>query len=154
VGDTVKVRRIAQNLVLNALKYTRVGGVTVGWGDSRVGDAGRWMLVVRDTGPGIHAGPGAPIAEALETATHESGRAMRDNASGGKNAPAEPGAVARPDPRPVRQLRGEGVGLSIVKRLCDLLDATVEVESTAGEGTVFRIVLPRNYPEFEAPAPR
>ena len=31
-GDAGNLRRIAQNLVLNAMKYTRVGGVTVKWG--------------------------------------------------------------------------------------------------------------------------
>ena len=71
IGDPVKIRRIVQNLILNAIKYTQSGGVTVSWGDSRAGDAERWMLTVRDTGPGIHAGPGAPIAEALEEATLE-----------------------------------------------------------------------------------
>src|SRR4029079_18748176 len=34
-GDAIKVRRIAQYLLLNALKYTRAGSVTMGWGDSR-----------------------------------------------------------------------------------------------------------------------
>ncbi|MEO6597807.1 MAG: HAMP domain-containing sensor histidine kinase [Planctomycetota bacterium] len=155
VGDAIKIRRIGQNLVLNALKYTRVGGVTVSWGDSRVGDAGRWMMVITDTGPGIHAGPGAPIAEALEVATHEAEQIQfwaNHQEDGGAPA-AAPGPLL-PDPRPVQQVRGEGVGLSIVKRLCDLLDASVEVESIAGQGTSFRVVLPRNYPEFEAPGPR
>ena len=54
-GDAVKIRRIAQNLLLNALKYTSDGGVTLGWGDSRNNDPKRWMLCVQDTGPGIHA---------------------------------------------------------------------------------------------------
>jgi signal transduction histidine kinase len=40
---------------------------------------------------------------------------------------------------------GEGIGLSIVKRLCDLLDATVELETETGVGTAFRILLPRRY---------
>lgn len=34
---------------------------------------------------------------------------------------------------------GEGVGLQIVKRLCDLLDANLEIESQPGRGTLFRI---------------
>ena len=52
-GDAVKVRRIAQNLLINALRYTRAGGVTVGWGDSKENDAERWMFSVQDTGPGF-----------------------------------------------------------------------------------------------------
>jgi len=43
------------------------------------------------------------------------------------------------------QAVGEGIGLSIVKRLCELLDATIEMESTPGEGTSARIVFPRSY---------
>jgi signal transduction histidine kinase len=40
---------------------------------------------------------------------------------------------------------GEGIGLSIVKRLCDMLNATVEVKSERGAGTTFQIRFPRQY---------
>ena len=70
-ADAVKLQRIAQNLLLNALKYTRQGGVAVRWGDSRKNDPERWMLTIEDTGPGIDAGPGAPLAGALQEATKE-----------------------------------------------------------------------------------
>jgi signal transduction histidine kinase len=40
---------------------------------------------------------------------------------------------------------GEGVGLSIVKRLCEMLDATIEMQSVAEVGTSFRIFFPRHY---------
>lgn len=40
---------------------------------------------------------------------------------------------------------GSGVGLSIVKRLCELLDATLELETGAGHGTTFRVKLPSAY---------
>jgi signal transduction histidine kinase len=146
-GDSVKTQRIAQNLLLNALKYTPDGGVTVSWGDSRANDANRWMLRIRDTGPGFHAGPGAPMARALEEATEES-RQVEQAAQG---ASATPAADARRSPaaaddnRPVHQERGEGIGLSIVKRLCELLDATMEMESKPNEGTTVRIAFPRRY---------
>jgi two-component sensor histidine kinase len=42
---------------------------------------------------------------------------------------------------------GEGIGLSIVKRLCEMLDASLELESSEGEGTTFRVMFPRRYPE-------
>jgi len=128
-GDAVKIRRIAQNLLLNALKYTLTGGVTVSWGDTPAHDDGRWILSVEDTGPGFHAGPGAPLVSALATT---SGEVPNDD-----------------DPRPMHQSQGEGLGLAIVKRLCELLGASVELESRIGQGTTIRVLLPRRY----GPAP-
>lgn len=147
-GDAIKVQRIAQNLLFNAIKYTSRGGVRFSWGDSRQNDANRWMLCVQDTGPGFHAGPGAPIAGALEDATVEARHvevAAREAES--PTVPREPDVsiVAGSDRRSIHQERGEGVGLSIVKRLCELLDATVEMESKPGEGTTVRILFPRSY---------
>jgi len=146
-GDAVKTQRIAQNLLLNALKYTPKGGVTVSWGDSRQNDVQRWMLCVTDTGPGFHAGPGAPMAGALEDATEEA-RQVEETARTGIPAsaddPASPDS-ATTDTRQLHQERGEGIGLSIVKRLCELLDASMEMDSKPGEGTELRIVFPRRY---------
>lgn len=140
-GDAGKVCRIAQNLLLNAIKYTPTGGVTVGWGDSRDNDPRRWMFWVRDTGPGLHVGPSAPLAGALKEATTEAGEPDPTQAGGSPLAPPERSAV----PVSASEPRGEGIGLSIVKRLCELLDATLELESTPGEGTTFRVFLPRSY---------
>ncbi len=151
-GDAIKLRRIAQNLVLNALKFTQVGGVTVSWGDSRSNDALRWMVCVEDTGPGFHAGPGAPLAGAMEEATDEA-RHVEEAAQQREMTPDDMARVAKviapADLRSVHQERGEGIGLSIVKRLCELLDATVEMESKPGVGTTFRVVFPREYPHAE-----
>jgi len=146
-GDEVKTRRIAQNLLLNALRYTQEGGMTVSWGDSREGDAERWMLCVRDTGPGFHAGPGAPLAGAMEAATDEA-KLVQERGVGSHSATAATGVdemIPETDARDVNQSRGEGIGLSIVKRLCELLDASIELDSTPHVGTTFRVVFPRRY---------
>jgi signal transduction histidine kinase len=121
-GDAVKIRRIAQNLILNAVKFTRDGGVTVSWGDSEANDPKRWALSIQDTGPGIHSDAGKPMSNALE----------------GKSEPP------RGDQSDVTDA-GEGIGLSIVKRLCDMLDASMELKSVEGAGTTFRILFPRHY---------
>lgn len=140
-GDAPKVRRIAQNLLLNALKYTRAGSVTLTWGDSRPDDPARWMLSVQDTGPGLQAGPAAAVASALAAATAET------------SSPAPPAAVPPAEssapaatPAPLPPAPGEGIGLAIVKRLCELLDATLELHTEAGRGTVVAVILPRAYP--------
>ncbi len=152
-GDAVKTQRIAQNLLFNALKYTPSGGVTVTWGDSRQNDAHRWMLCVEDTGPGFHAGPGAPMAGALGDATEEARQVEKTARTGIKGtataAEAAASDAAPVDDRPVHQERGEGIGLSIVKRLCELLGATMEMDSTAGVGTSLRIIFPRRYDPVE-----
>lgn len=145
-GDWSKIQRIVQNLVTNAVKYTRAGGVTVSWGDSRNNDGRRWMICVQDTGPGFEGGAVTPMAQVLKEATAES-RQVDENAPHGASgpAPAEPAPTSRAAGQGVHQERSEGIGLSIVKRLCELLDASVELESTPGAGTTFRIVLPRRY---------
>jgi signal transduction histidine kinase len=150
-GDAVKTSRITQNLVLNAIKYTRRGGVTVSWGGTEGGDTERWFVQVQDTGPGIHAESGSTLAGALEEAT-EQAKQVETGAEQGEVAHAvgklpEAHHSERHDPREFRQNVGEGIGLSIVKRLCELLDATLEVESKLDEGTTFRILLPRGYVE-------
>ncbi len=143
-GDAVKIRRVAQNLLINALRYTRAGGVTVSWGDSKENDQERWMFSVQDTGPGFHAGPGAPMLNALKAATLASHDIDRKAGVNPEAADTNRSAIDE-DEREVDQQRGEGVGLSIVKRLGDLLNATIELESSAELGTVFRVILPRRY---------
>jgi signal transduction histidine kinase len=133
-SDLVKLRRLVQNLVLNALKYTKVGGVTVSWGEQGPADDERWLLSVADTGPGLHAGPGTPLAAALQDATQ-----LTSEAEGER--PDE----IREDPRPVSEAPGEGIGLSIVKRLADLLNASVQLESSEATGTIFKVLFPKHY---------
>ena len=133
--DAIKTRRIAQNLILNAIKYTHSGGVTVTWGDSTPEDPKRWMLTISDTGPGMHSVTTAPLTTALEDATQ--------GAHGVEPAATEPASVVAAPAHRVEA--GEGIGLSIVKRLCELLDATIEIESDATTGTTFRILIPRQY---------
>ena len=147
-GDAVKIRRMAQNLVLNAVKYTQQGGVTVGWEDNLPGDGNRWALTVQDTGPGFHAGPGSPLAGALENATELARESEADAKTGDVSwagAASEALKADQEDTRPVHQEQGEGIGLSIVKRLADILDASIEVDSKAATGTRFRVLFPKEY---------
>jgi signal transduction histidine kinase len=146
-GDRAKIQRILQNLLLNALKYTQSGGVTVIWGAGKSGETNDWMFCVQDTGPGLDAGPGAPLARQLYEATQTAHAAddihAQDRTAGDlANAPTVP---AQSTTLPASQLPGEGVGLSIVKRLCELLDASLELETSPGAGSTFRVVLPRHY---------
>ncbi|PQA46750.1 PAS domain-containing hybrid sensor histidine kinase/response regulator [Amnimonas aquatica] len=61
-SDRQWLRRILQNLLSNALRYTREGGVLIGI--RRSGDG--WRVDVRDTGPGIPVGKQAQIFEEFQ----------------------------------------------------------------------------------------
>lgn len=147
-GDAVNIRRIAQNLILNGLKYTGQGGVTVSWEELETEGLKRWAFSVEDTGPGIPSDAIAPLATAIEDSTLEAQAVEQNSAdlqsvsAGTKAAPAMPRPVARAD---APQQSGEGVGLAIVKRLCELLDATLELKTDFQSGSAFRVVLPRYY---------
>ncbi len=139
-GDVVKVTRIAQNLILNAIKYTDSGGVLVSCAEAPSGEVQRWILSVQDTGVGLERASDTPLAQAISAATQES------HAVSG-HPPAHELSTAPAEPRSADAHRsGEGIGLSIVKRLCELLDATIELQTQRGRGTTFRIVFPGNYP--------
>lgn len=116
-GDRNKVRRIAQNLLINALKYTDEGKVEMSWELESEKD---WQLIISDTGPGLSS----TYADFLTTESEE--------------APSDP---EKKDPS------GEGIGLLIVRRLCKLLDAIIRIDTAPDEGTTFRIIFPLNYSE-------
>ena len=107
------------------------------------------MLSVQDTGPGCRPRSSAPFARALKAATDDA-QAVGEKAE----ADGEPSAEAEPTPllrsqsgrRAQDEPAGEGIGLAIVKRLCELLDASLELHTEPGKGTTFRVLFPRRSP--------
>lgn len=114
-SDPLMVARIAQNLVLNAIQYTRAAGVTVTYGFCDGAEADHWYFDVGD--------------------------ARGDLFDGDRLGPLRP-AGAR---HPATSAAGEGIGLSIVSRLCRLLGGTIAINSMGGTGRTTRVRLPRHY---------
>lgn len=146
-GDSAKIYRVVQNLALNALKYTDQGGLEVSWSETGESDVDRWWIRVRDTGPGLHGQPGmpgAPMARSLQEGTDRA-RELEVESAGPDQVEPVPGSGVSEPALGAGQQPGEGIGLSIVKRLCELLDATLEIATEPGKGTTFQISLPRRY---------
>lgn len=132
--DPLHLQRILQNLVLNALKHTAKGWVSVSW--SRENEY-RWSVSVQDSGPGLPTALQAgSLAQVLSPPPESTAAFGNANPPGDAQEAATTQAVRSPFNH-----KGEGIGLSIVKGLCELLRASLEIESKPGEGTLFRIRL-------------
>ncbi len=129
-GDALKVQRIVQNLLLNALMYTQKGWVNVSWG---VENQDRWVVAIQDTGPGLLQGPAALLAHQLQPMVEPSSSYQPE----GPLNHGE-GLSQKPDKNAYFQAPGEGIGLFIVKRMCELLKASMDIE-TSEKGTLIRI---------------
>lgn len=121
VGDAVRVRQIAANLIGNAVKFTAAGRVEVRliWLPGEDGE--RLALEVEDTGPGVPPDRRDAIFRPFE------------------QAPGAPGAAQE----------GAGLGLSISRRLAEMMGGALAVAPSSGAGAVFRFEAP-----FAAAAPR
>jgi two-component system, sensor histidine kinase and response regulator len=114
VGDPGRLRQITMNLISNAIKFTHEGYVVV-TASGTTGDDGRLTvrLEVTDTGIGI---PADRLDRLFKT-------------------------FSQIDSSTTRHYGGSGLGLSIVKRLAELMGGTVGVRSEAGKGSTFWVTM-------------
>jgi len=136
VGDALHIRRIAQNLLLNAIKYTSTGSVSLTWGIDSEQD--QWWLSIQDTGPGL---PFEWIQRVMQPQDDPTSALAFEQPVTTNTSPCESKGV----------LPGEGIGLRIVRQLVDLLGAQMTVDSQPGLGTAFTIRLPINDPHHPRP---
>jgi signal transduction histidine kinase len=132
--DPVQLQRIIQNLVLNALKHTPSGYVSVSWTKE---NESRWIVSVQDSGLGL---PTATKVGSLPQLLAPSSESTAAYGLANPTADAQEAATTQAAHSAFAH-KGEGIGLSIVKGLCELLRAQLEIESQPGVGTLFRIRL-------------
>jgi hypothetical protein len=87
------------------------------------------------------------MAYALKDATDLEASTLEAPGGEQPNAPPAPTMRSQSENRARTTATGEGVGLSIVKRLCELLDASLELQTKPGKGTTFRVMFPLRYTE-------
>ena len=114
--DRLRLRQVLVNLLSNAIKFTERGWVKtrVWWESSAESRSGTLSIDVEDTGIGISADELDEIFKPF---------------------------VQADSPR-TAQKEGTGIGLTIVKRLTELMGGSLHVESKVGQGTVFRLRFP------------
>lgn len=141
-GDRAKILRIFQNLILNSLKYTQQGGISVIWSADQAFEANHWIFSIKDTGPGLtHA---SPLLQEMLKMTQGKASEIAEHQPFPEPAPEVLDLKIKPS---ASLQASEGVGLSIVKRLCEVLDANLELESSSAKGSLFKVTLPRSYAE-------
>jgi len=115
-GDPDRVRQMLVNLVGNAIKFTQQGGVVVEvYRDTTnaANDPFQLHFIVRDTGIGVPVEKQQMIFDAFSQA----------------------------DGSTTRKYGGTGLGLTITKRLAEIMGGRVWVESEPGHGSAFHFTL-------------
>ena len=110
--DQAKFRQVVYNLLSNAVKFTDAGGRVEILAALHADQ--RFELQVRDSGIGIRHEDFARLFVEFEQL--DSGIS--------------------------RRYQGTGLGLALTKKIVELQDGSIEVESEVGRGSVFRVVLP------------
>jgi len=112
--DQTRTRQILFNLIGNAIKFTDKGQVDVSITVKKLeGKISQLIFKVRDTGIGISKAEQEKIFEAFE----------------------------QQDGQSTRRYGGTGLGLAISKRLANMMNGKLIVESTLGEGSTFTFIL-------------
>jgi two-component system sensor histidine kinase/response regulator len=126
-GDPGRLRQVLNNLVGNALKFTNEGqvGVMVQV-DVVEASASTLHFIISDTGVGIAADKLATIFDAFSQA----------------------------DTSTTRQYGGTGLGLTIARRMVEMMGGRMWVESAPGEGSRFHFTLRVNKTTEQTVAPR
>lgn len=110
IGDPGRLGQILMYLCDNAIKFTPAGSVEVNIAiQNETPDSLRLRFTVRDTGIGIESDALPRLFSAFEQADGSS----------------------------TRRYGGSGLGLVISKRLVEMMDGRMSVDSTPGEGSVF-----------------
>ncbi|MBC7234370.1 MAG: hybrid sensor histidine kinase/response regulator [Chloroflexi bacterium] len=113
IADRVRLRQVLLNLLMNAVRLTERGGITL----EVIPQESSVEVLVRDTGPGMSA--------------EEMRRIFQEFHHGDKEGDGGD-----------REARGTGLGLPICKQLIELHGGRISVESELGVGTTFRFTLP------------
>ena len=111
-GDEIRIKQIITNILSNAVKYTKEGGITFSAGFKKIEDKPDSIILtikVADTGIGIKPEDMDRLFKAFE----------------------------RIEEKRNRNIEGTGLGMTIAQSFLDMMGSHLQVESVYGEGSVF-----------------
>jgi signal transduction histidine kinase/response regulator RpfG family c-di-GMP phosphodiesterase len=112
-GDELRIRQILNNLLSNAIKYTETGHVKLSASHTVKEEDIILRFAVEDTGQGMKAEDQKRLFSEYLRFNVEANRATE----------------------------GTGIGLTITKKLIDMMDGTIEVDSEYGKGSIFTVTI-------------
>lgn len=124
IGDEMKIRELTLNIISNAIKYTPAGGfVKLTLEESKCDKPGYTLFtaIAEDSGIGISS-------DFLPHIFEEFSRERSSTES---------------------KIAGTGLGMPIVKKIIDMMDGTIDIQSEVGKGTKITIHLPLKIPTAE-----
>ena len=122
-GDATRVKQIILNILTNAVKYTKEGYVSFTISSIIKDNVCRLIISVEDSGIGIKQESISKLFSKFE----------------------------RLDVEKQLTIEGTGLGLAITKKLLDLMNGTIIVQSIYGKGSKFTISLDQRIISFEEP---
>ena len=125
-GDVTRLRQILVNLLSNAIKFTERGEVVLSV-EARQKDG---------DGRGIYQQPDKESFYELHFAVRDTGIGISEEGKGRLFR-----SFSQVDASTTRRYGGTGLGLAISKRLAELMDGTMWVESESGVGTTFHFTI-------------
>ena len=158
IGDELRIRQILNNLLSNAFKYTEEGEVGLSISvedaaesDAMVGDAVGVAAAAAVAAAGSGAGSGAGSAAGSDAAADggddivilvlkvsDTGQGMTE-----KQIEVLFDEFTRFNIDANRSVSGTGLGMNITKRLLEIMNGKLSVESELGKGSVFTVRLPQ-----------
>jgi signal transduction histidine kinase len=115
LGDPFRIRQVVLNLLGNAIKFTHAGFVYLDVEEEGIEGEAHWLKVcISDSGVGIDVEKQRMVFEEFQQA----------------------------DPSTTRRFGGTGLGLSLSRRIVDLMGGQIELSSEPGKGSRFYVRLP------------
>ena len=122
VGDELRIKQILNNLLSNAFKYTDAGKVTLSVASQTDKEENvELILSVRDTGHGMSEDQVSRLFDEYTRFNQDANRTIE----------------------------GTGLGLNITRRLIELMNGVIRVESAPDEGSLFTVILPQGKSDAE-----